>query len=277
MTHPQEESGVTQPQEKSGRTMRQLGLVGLLLGGGLLVVALPQLLGPRLSPDDISPMPTNSPETPEQVLLVKLKLDNTTKGIEVSYAQMAKYTLESEKITAFLSRALEKPDLVKWGTVYAHKPGEYHSRLSIKTNELTYIGIVLECTNCRYMSGEEPFRVQSNRKYYYRDARVSWLGKDGKVLDGTKPPASYERAIGYFIARAHKDFKKNGKTQNGVKAFSSSFNIYLELTYPNEKPVPISIDPDVGYPGGHTPEPTCTGENCGFVSPPIAPASAGSS
>jgi hypothetical protein len=228
-----------------------------------------------VGPDEITTLGSSQGTKPKKVVFVRLALgvDTVSNNIGVAYTGMATYALGNQSIDTVVKKVVANPSLIKWKRFATHAetsgtPRAKISRLSIRNTKNTYFAFVLECNNCRYNTEQIPFRVEKLKKDYLVDSGIAWT-KNGVPDAGDRPPPGFDKAIGYFIANSEEEMKKaQGKN------FRSHFNIYLELTYPNEEPVPISIDPDIGYPGGHEPPP-CSPPDCRRLAVATGPAGAG--
>jgi hypothetical protein len=192
--------------------------------------------------------PGDSPPRPRAVTLVKIKLSGDAAGvIDVSYSAIANYTLGSqepiENIVNIVA-ANPNPTELTWRIPPALTT-PCPSRLSLRNAVASYFVFVLEAGNYRFAADQHPFRVEGGKSDYHYEARCVW--KEGiNYKHGRKAPVGKTSKVGYFIA-----FSDTDLSDSGGQTFTSSFNLYLDLDYATGS-VPISVDPDVGYPGGNS-------------------------
>ncbi|HMC90986.1 MAG TPA: hypothetical protein VKI45_00870 [Allosphingosinicella sp.] len=237
-------------------------LAGLLTGAGATALFYYPHSGPApsghrlIDPDDIVHMQTvKNPRAPTHVKFVEMTVTSvpgTGHGpnpISVTYTRIADKDLApGEAISPIIDDFAKNTFTPAWHqpTFHSSQANSNHpaTALSLRENQATYIVFKLNCANCRFVRNNVPFRTQGHKDKYHVNPRVVWLS-GGAPTSGDKPDANANAVIGYFIAYNDVD------SQDNPGEFRSGFNLYLELTDPSGD-VPISIDPDVGYPGGHS-------------------------
>ena len=200
--------------------------------------------------DDLVIMDEFDPGTraprPLAATFLKLKLAGTPTGvIDISYDQIANYQLPGpDDIETVVNGVLDGTIPLNWRAPVVTPPSP--SRLSLRNDIATYFVFILEPGNYRFSTDAYPFRIEGGKSSYHYEARCVWPNGAG-FTHARKPPIGVEARAGYFIAFSNFDLQHSGN-----QAFRSNFNIYLDLDYAGSAPVPISVDPDVGYPGGNS-------------------------
>jgi hypothetical protein len=185
------------------------------------------------------------PSKPKNVKFVQVKITGASDVIDISYPYVARASLANTTIESLLNKVMGGAYVPQWRAPKDFSEDDVQlSRLSLRNKFSTYIVFILDCKNCKFATDDHPFRVQRGKSRYHYDARVAWLTSGGP-MHAPMPAPGAEAKHGYFIAYSDDDLSAQGGSR-----FRSNFNFYLELTYGNAKSVPISIDPDVGYPGG---------------------------
>ena len=203
-----------------------------------------------VSTNAMVPMPEGSagtePVTPADVTFVKLRLRGNDSGtIDISYSEIAHQTSDgAATIQSTVDQVLRGEAEPSWHAPVMTSPSP--SRLSLRNDVARFFVFLLESGNYRFAAGDYPFRVEDGKQAYFRQARCVWPEGEG-FSHGRLPPVGAVSKAAYFLADSDRDLEASG----GL-AFRSKFNIYLNLDYPEGAPIPICIDPDVGYPGGHS-------------------------
>lgn len=204
------------------------------------------------NPDDIVRMKEiHNPSRPDEVTFVEVNFTGQPNvpqeptAIRVYYSRIAQYSFNNQsqyKNIRDLVNAYINGYPLNWHTPNYNSDNKAN-RLSLKSREGRYIVFILKCANCRFARKDVPFRVESNKDEYHFNPRVVWT-KNSDILHEEVPDSNADAKIGYFIARSERDYAAHGQ-------FRTGFNFYLELTNQTEA-VPVSVDPDVGYPGGNS-------------------------
>lgn len=206
--------------------------------------------------DDVSPMDeleTNDPR-PEEVRFWEIRLRGNAAGeIELSYNRVASYTLlragqplpgggtisVDETIASVVEDIIAGTKPTGWQPPTNNRP--WRSRLSIANNKYRYEVFILEGDNCQFAEQSLPFRVATGKDSYFFESRCVWVDHLNQVHVTLTPPPGVISKIAYFISHSDLD----------ISGIPSPFNIYLDLKFQDGSLVPITVDPDVGYPGGH--------------------------
>lgn len=237
-------------------------LAGALAGAGAAALLFFSFARPEeaafAETDDIVRMPerptTAKPADPNWVIFVKAKLSGTDDIIDIKYAKIAKCTLtgssrctdDARNIVKLVNKLVLKQYTPNWiDPDFEENPNDSLSRLSLQNDQNAYIVFELDCGNCRFVTKDRPFRIERRKAPHHYEPRVAWPVSPTQVEHEKEAPAGVEAKHGYFIAYSDEEMFKNDNK------FRSDFNFYVELLYPDSKPVPISVDPDVGYPGGN--------------------------
>lgn len=190
---------------------------------------------------------------PGKVTFLEVTLGgNVAGGVELLYSQIEHYSFlpagtvmpdgtvlaADETIETIVADVLARTKPANWAAPTNYAPRR--SRLSISNKTARYIVFILE-GNCQFADGQVPFKVAKDKDEIYNEARCVWLDDQGEPHITMTPPPGIDAKVGYFIAFSDKD-------NSGVPA---AFNIYLDLKFPDGSLIPITVDPDVGYPGGN--------------------------
>lgn len=231
-------------------------LAGTALGGLLCHIYLAEHSDEvrLIDPDDIVKMKeVLNPPKPRDVMFIEVTLTgqidqkHIPNPVHISYSRVGDYWLkDGENIKWLVNRVIRGDHIPNWHTPNYNTQGNNLTGLSLESKEARYLVFVLNCSNCQFVKGSLPFRVQVKKDKYHFNPRVAWVTHTNDIKHDLKPDAMAKAKIGYFVARSDKDVSDHNGTSR------SAFNIYLELTY-NNGDVPISVDPDVGYPGGNYP------------------------
>jgi hypothetical protein len=195
---------------------------------------------------------------PQKVIFWRLRIFESgtapNQRIEVGYNGVFSYMRTTEDITKVLEKVLDGnfPAETDWKT-----PKEYGSTppktpLSIFNNkEKCYMVFILDKKNWQFAEKELPFQVENGKEEFYLGAKCAWKAGT-KYYFRRRPSALVNCTVAYFIANGDED------SEFSAGDFSTSFNIYLNLTFPVTigsnvvtRLLPIMVDPDVGYPGGN--------------------------
>ena len=188
---------------------------------------------------------------PEDVMLWKVSLTGDSSGnISIIYNGVYSYQrAQGETFENVLEKAVRRvlPPDGNWDVPDYSNPGP--TALSIANDKEMYLIFVLDQGNYRFSQKQEPFQIQESKHSFYRMPRCGWLENDvfqsARIL-----PDGKECFVAGFLANSDDDLRGG----DGRK-FTSSFNIYLDLfvTIPGKgisPPIPIVVDPDVGFPEG---------------------------
>lgn len=183
---------------------------------------------------------------PTYVTLVRVKLVGDSTGrIEILYYKFANATINNarEAIEGLVNSVMDDINFVTWRDPVVANPKP--SRLSLSNRDYRYFVFLLESGNYSFASKQHPFRVEAKKANYFYEAKCAW--KEGTNYKHERlAKTGYPSKHGYFIAFSDEDIVDHGE------GFVSNFNIYLDLDFGSGDFVPISIDPDVGYPGGNS-------------------------
>jgi hypothetical protein len=204
-----------------------------------------------IDPDHIVTMSeVSTVRKPKNVTFVEITLSGPVNSqqdpvpVRVSYSRIAHYIFPGQSdIKGLVDSYLDGSFKPGWVQPTFNDEDEDATGLSLENKTAKYFVFVLKCANCQFAKKQIPFRVEDGKHRYHFNPRVVWKTTSGDVEHEKRPSADAAAKIGYFIALSDNDYGANGN-------FRSSFNIYLDLI-DQDGDVPISIDPDVGYPGGN--------------------------
>lgn len=212
-------------------------------------------------------MPFNGDSTPmnevngspiRDVITWRINFEKTGNVISIKYTQAAKYQLKNnETIVTYLKTAAKNqfPTGMQWFTPKWEDRPENQPRetpLSLRHDGQAYMVFILEEMNWHFTADHDPFEVHKGKEAFYTNPRCAWKkGSDSDV--GRQPPANVDCRVASFLSNAKDDRAQNG---DDLGRFVSPFNFYVSVkaaggTRPRY--LPLVIDPDVGYPGGHYP------------------------
>lgn len=193
--------------------------------------------------DEVSTRPP--PPTPPAVTMWKIKFRGNG-DIDLAFTKVFDYTFaQNETITDVVEKVVlgTFPAQNQWKTPQNKEP--YKSRLSIENNQHRYQLFVLESGNFHFSVEQVAFSVAEDRRAYYVAPRSAWEQSPGVVAIKRVPPEGVAPRVAFFTARSHQDPQvPAGK--------AAAFNLHVDLTFPDGTRIPISIDPDVGHPGGYS-------------------------
>lgn len=161
--------------------------------------------------------------------------------IRIDYTGVLHYVFsEIETIETVLEKLFNN-SLPAMGTPQNHPPTR--SRLSIESDENLYQIFVLDTVNCQFSQDQVSFFVENSRSAFYGYPRAVWQDDlIGQIHLEQQPSGSVNATVAFFIAGRNSDPNKS----------PVSFNIQLDIIDPEDGGViPISVDPDVGFPGGN--------------------------
>ena len=192
-------------------------------------------------PDEFEQRPT----LPREVTIVWLSITGDTSGlIDIRYSWICNYSMGvAENITSVAGLLIDDRTKFTWKRPTVTAGGK--SRLSLRSDVFKYIMFYLDEGNYQFAVDDFPFRVIGEKEPYFFESRCVW--KEGINVESRKKPIlGYPCKVAHFLHFADRDLDENGE------GYTSKFNIYLDLIYTDGTKVPITVDPDVGYPGGHS-------------------------
>lgn len=175
--------------------------------------------------------------------------------LNLYYSGVYRFTISaSNTIDNYLMSLAIDPDGVPWTTPTEPEPAKGKSNLSVRHNQRSHLVFVLENMNWQFTEVEQqpPFKVKDGFAGYYMAAKCAWLEdpilKKAKV--GPYPDANARCRVASFIA----DTAGHLGLPTPVDHVPFNINLDLRLRRADQKIrlLPIIIDPDVGYPGGHS-------------------------
>lgn len=204
-----------------------------------------------LTTGDVGPITAPTPETkPNKVLFLKIRFEGAGTVIKLEYAEMADYQIPAaDDIEKTLTKYCGDMLNLTWRSPQRHAdPLRRRGKMSLELKQRRYIVFSLPDGNVRFSRGEYPIQVHTDvREVYYWDAWCAWY--DGtNIRKFQKGPPNVDCRIAYFVANSDLDASVHSDD------FVSAFNLYLDVVDENDDDdfIPIAIDPDVGYPGGHS-------------------------
>ncbi len=180
------------------------------------------------------------------VWFFRVKIDVDSKGnVSFGYDHAAKKHVSSQTDFDSLIDEAAKFSRPTWGRVLG-KNGA--TPFSIDCVEKCFFVLVLDSNeNWEFSSTRAPFEIETgHEQFYFNATRVDPNG-NSVVGDGELPGAK----LAYFYGECDLDRKKHGGG-----AFQTAFNIYFDLLLywkGHTHRLPLTVDPDVGHPGGATP------------------------
>lgn len=197
----------------------------------------------------MGPAPTYPPN---RIILWKVRLKiKSDDEVDIDYVKCAEDKLDTgENIDKYLKRLSRNVGAIAWKDPDYTNPGK--TSLSIAHNGYSYMVFVLTKHNWQFSEEMDPFRIEDGKEGYYLDPKCVWKqGRESYVA--RQPPKGASSTIACFVANAEEDYN-NSPTK---PRFNSRFNIYvdfiLDSTGGGPRLLPITIDPDVGYPEGTKP------------------------
>jgi hypothetical protein len=203
---------------------------------------------------EMGPAPSSLPDA---VTLWKVDIKINENRIHFEYDKAAQDTLSGRTIETYLKGLVDGNIRPHWSPIRArHAPADPKRRMtpfSIHSNEYRYHVLVLSDMNWQFSEEHVPFKVQNGRDHLYLQALSAWALGSNPAEVGEKPPLGASAKVAAFIANAKQDQIENGGF-TGV--FWTRFNFYLDLQMDfngSSVLLPITVDPDVGHPGGSEP------------------------
>lgn len=196
---------------------------------------------------------------PREVITWKISLERNGREIAIKYTGVGKHTLgPREHIDNYLKMAARNQfpagyqfRLPKPIDRPPNQPRE--TPLSIEHTGFSYMVFILEDLNWHFTNNHDPFEVLKGKEPYYTDPRCAWFS--GVTPMVSRRPQSANCRVASFISNAQEDKRVN---QDDLGHFIAPFNFYVSIQgkgTPRDRYLPLVIDPDVGYPGGNSPEP----------------------
>lgn len=202
--------------------------------------------------DDTIDMPEPPDPLPTNILMLRLTISVPADEVIVAFDGIYrdKLPLGSTINDHLLPLLLAEPP---WKTpTPVFDPDRELRPLSIQHNAFSYIVIFLGNKNVEYCRESVPFRVKSEKAAFYSGAECVW-NDSGKPVHSDKPSSSIACKVAYFVADGKSDQIRFGKPVGATKkVFTTNFNIYIDVNIDGTKlgRIPITVDPDVGHPGG---------------------------
>lgn len=183
-------------------------------------------------------------KTPVWFFRVEINVDKSG-NITFDYDNAAKEHVNNQEEFDTLIKNAAASKAPTWGPVRGE---EGATPFSIDCVEKCFFVLILHRgRNWQFSSTKAPFEIETgHEQYYFNATRVDPQG-NSIVGDGQMSGAK----LAYFYGKCDLDRKSHGGGD-----FKTSFNIYLDLLlYWKETPqvLPLTVDPDVGHPGGATP------------------------
>jgi hypothetical protein len=172
----------------------------------------------------------------------------------LSYSGVYRFKVSiANPIETYLKRLAVEPEKVPWLPTTELEPIKGKTNLTIRHKERSHLVFVLEDKNWQFTESGPPFMIQSGKRTYYVNPQCAWL--EDQILKnpvvGLIPPADVGCRVATFIANSADD---PGHAGGGdyYAAFNINIDLKLRRADKNLRLLPIVIDPDVGYPGGHS-------------------------
>jgi hypothetical protein len=187
-------------------------------------------------------------KNPTSVLFLKTNIAIKGGDVDLSYDGIWETTLgAAQSIDGIVEDFLKGNLKIKWKPTKFNKDtkGRHRSSMAVELNEKRYVVVVLGSGNYRYATGVVPFKVDANNPGYVADAWCAYLDGASATLSRIGP-TNINCTVAYFSA--HND--EDAAAHNGT--CMTQFNIYLDIYSRQDQNIytPVSLDPDVGYPGG---------------------------
>ncbi|MFL6857916.1 MAG: hypothetical protein ACJ8EB_08420 [Allosphingosinicella sp.] len=216
---------------------------------------------PLIDPTQIMALGTTpAGQEPNHVVCWVLKMKVSGSKIAFVYHKAWSFDMAAGKtIVDYIREYALDPDLLRGHTPNAPiDRDKTKTDLSIRSQERAYCVIITAHDNLYFSTRSEPFMVEKSgtspdNDAYYTNPLCGWFDSSGLFKTGRT--AGDGCRVAAFIADAAAD----GGASN-PQDFSTSFNIYLDIAQtqtgdPTIRRLPLIVDPDVGYPGGHLAEP----------------------